>query len=202
MRVISSLTIALIAAAAPAGAAVVEDFETLGPKDTALASLATAVGVITPIAPGNNVWVASPGYTNFGAGNNPTTSSILTANGDEGFELIFAFAAEGFSTQVYLNDLGPAELKLYDGAALKFTFTWLADDDDTNNLFSIGVFGLPVTRMTFVSTLGGRLNTGLDNISLTPLAAIPEPASWAMMVCGLALAGSAMRRRKASVSFA
>nr|WP_281422184.1 PEPxxWA-CTERM sorting domain-containing protein [Sphingobium xanthum] len=56
--------------------------------------------------------------------------------------------------------------------------------------------------MTFVSTLGGRLNTGLDNISLTPLGAIPEPASWALMIGGFALAGAAMRRSKTSVSFA
>jgi hypothetical protein len=202
MRLFHALTIASFAYAAPAAAVVVEDFESAGPKDTALASLVTAVGVFTPIAPGNNVWVASPGYTNFGPGLNPTTSSILTANGDEGFELIFPFVAKGFSTEVYLNDLGPAELKLYDGATLKFTFIWAADGDDTNNLFSIGVFGLPVTRMTFVSTLGGRLNTGLDNISLTPLGAIPEPASWALMIGGFALAGAAMRRSKTSVSFA
>ena len=33
-------------------------------------------------------------------------------------------------------------------------------------------------------------------------AAVPEPASWAMMIGGLAVAGAAMRRRKAVVRFA
>jgi len=33
-------------------------------------------------------------------------------------------------------------------------------------------------------------------------SAVPEPASWAMMIGGLAVVGSAMRRRKTAVSFA
>lgn len=38
--------------------------------------------------------------------------------------------------------------------------------------------------------------------SLTETPAVPEPASWAMMIGGLAVVGSAMRRRKTEVSFA
>jgi hypothetical protein len=203
MRLFHALTMASLAAATPAAALVVEDFESAGPKDVALSSLMTSVGLFTPIAPGNNVWVASPGYTNFGPGLNPTTSSILTANGDEGFELVFALAASSFQTQIYLNDLGPATLELFNDATLLFSITYQADGDDTNNLVGLGVWhSVPMTRMTFVSTLGGRLNTGLDNISLSPFGAVPEPSSWALMIGGFALAGAAMRRKRASVSFA
>jgi hypothetical protein len=35
-----------------------------------------------------------------------------------------------------------------------------------------------------------------------PVRGVPEPATWAMMIGGFALAGSAMRRRKSAVSFA
>ncbi len=37
---------------------------------------------------------------------------------------------------------------------------------------------------------------------LAPAAAVPEPATWAMMIGGFAFAGAAMRRRRASVAFA
>ncbi|MBO9581209.1 MAG: PEPxxWA-CTERM sorting domain-containing protein [Sphingobium sp.] len=46
---------------------------------------------------------------------------------------------------------------------------------------------------------------GLSNILLTGNAAVtpvPEPASWALMIGGMALAGGLMRRRKVAVSFA
>lgn len=43
---------------------------------------------------------------------------------------------------------------------------------------------------------------GLDNVSLTAESAVPEPATWAMMIAGFGLVGSAMRRRKIAMSFA
>lgn len=202
MRFASALFVALIASAAPAAAVVVETFEAAGPKDVALASLSTSVGVFNPIAPANNVWVASPGYNNFGPGLNPTTSSILTSNGDEGIELIFAFLSPHFEADVYLNDLGPATLTLFSGANIVGLFDFSADADSTNNLRSISLTfggGVLMDRMTFVSTAGGRLNTGLDNVGIT---AVPEPATWAMMIGGFALAGAAMRRRTTRFSFA
>ena len=43
-------------------------------------------------------------------------------------------------------------------------------------------------------------NEGSITISVNP--AVPEPASWAMMIGGLGLVGAAMRRRQATVRFA
>jgi len=36
----------------------------------------------------------------------------------------------------------------------------------------------------------------LDNVVMTAAAAVPEPATWAMMILGFGLAGTAMRRRR------
>ena len=51
------------------------------------------------------------------------------------------------------------------------------------------------TRLQFTNTTPvGDNFTGLDNVSL---AAVPEPASWGLMILGFGLVGGAMRRRSA-----
>lgn len=47
----------------------------------------------------------------------------------------------------------------------------------------------------------GFFQLGVDNVSVIG-GAVPEPASWAMMLGGFGLVGGALRRRRASVSFA
>ncbi len=44
----------------------------------------------------------------------------------------------------------------------------------------------------------------IDDLSVlaAPVSAVPEPASWALMLTGFALAGAALRRRRAIVAFA
>lgn len=57
--------------------------------------------------------------------------------------------------------------------------------------------------MTFSIGTTSQDNVGplLDNISLN-ISAVPEPATWALMIGGFALAGVSLRRRKTAVSFA
>ncbi|WP_174274345.1 PEPxxWA-CTERM sorting domain-containing protein [Sphingomonas bacterium] len=50
----------------------------------------------------------------------------------------------------------------------------------------------------YVENPGYEINTKFE----VSAAAVPEPASWAMMVGGFGLMGAAMRRKKAAVSFA
>ena len=57
-----------------------------------------------------------------------------------------------------------------------------------------------------VGTTGGFLTfTNSSNVQFSgqvgPVAAVPEPATWAMMIAGFGLAGAAMRRRAPKVSY-
>lgn len=45
-------------------------------------------------------------------------------------------------------------------------------------------------------------DTAITPSQATPAGAVPEPASWAMMMVGFGVVGAAMRRRKAAISFA
>ena len=49
---------------------------------------------------------------------------------------------------------------------------------------------------------GGLINTGKPPVVTPPGGAVPEPATWAMMIAGFGIAGAALRRRKVAVSFA
>lgn len=197
MRVSLLLALAAAMAAAPAAAVTLtEDFETLGPRDTLLAGpLATAIGSITALAgvPFPNLFLSSPGYNNFGSGNNPTTSVILTANGDEAFSANLAFAARTVSMDVYLNDFGPAQLRFYNGATLLGTLAFAIADPNFQTV-SYTSLGPLITSFVFDSTLGGQLNTGLDNISIT--TGVPEPANWALLIAGFGVVGAARRRQR------
>ena len=54
-----------------------------------------------------------------------------------------------------------------------------------------------------IGNVNGYVSAGSNSTSFTLLSSgVPEPASWAMMLGGFSLVGSAMRRRRASVSFA
>ena len=52
----------------------------------------------------------------------------------------------------------------------------------------------------YSSQAGAKLQ--LDNINVSAVNAVPEPATWAMMIGGFGLAGAAMRRRRTVVRFA
>ena len=59
--------------------------------------------------------------------------------------------------------------------------------------------GLGVQHLVVSGTSGGSGSYG-GVISFTPVAAVPEPAAWAMMILGLGLAGAALRRQRQQIS--
>jgi hypothetical protein len=49
---------------------------------------------------------------------------------------------------------------------------------------------------------GNTVNVASGTISSTMTTSVPEPATWAMFVCGFGLIGAALRSRKVRISFA
>ena len=177
-----------------------ETFESVPvPKDAPIASFTKAgikyIGQAG--SPFPNVFISSPGYFNYGAGLNPTTTSILTANGDEDIliQFVSSYFAAGFD--VYYNGLGPATTSFFNGTTLLGSITY-------NGAAFLGFNGFiasastPITSIHFLSTLGGQLNTGIDNLAVfnVPITTAPEPATLTLFAAG-GLALALVRRRRA-----
>ncbi len=69
----------------------------------------------------------------------------------------------------------------------------------------------PSVRLTFLSSTSlasSSLGVGLDNVTFDSLggqaggSAVPEPATWAMMIAGFGLAGAGLRRRRQAAALA
>ncbi len=70
--------------------------------------------------------------------------------------------------------------------------------DATFGHHSFDILGIGGSQtVIFVVNAAKNDNTDalLDNVSVTRQGGVPEPAEWALMLTGFALAGSALRRR-------
>lgn len=190
---------ATFTAAAP-GTVIIENFEDspAGMRDILLPSYTGPGGEIsfTPFdgSPVPNVFIANAGYNNFGAGQNPTTSIILTANGNEGFDGTLASAAYALGFNVYLND-SPFTVSFFNGLTALGVLTFDSPLVPGNNLGFAGITndgGITSFRIQAVN--GGNINTGIDDIRIQ--AAIPEPGTWALMLLGFGALGGSLRFRR------
>jgi hypothetical protein len=171
-----------------ASAILVEDFESVFPKDTALPSFTSnGITYTGTQASSPNVWVASPGYTNFGVP--VTTSSVLTANGPEDFRLDLSVPATAIGFDIYYNGVETVNLAFYDENSFNFASM------SSGAAAGIGFMGFssdtPITRVTFHSTGGERINTGIDNVRMVP---IPAPGAALLGMIGATLVGWFRRR--------
>jgi len=169
----------------------VEDFEAVVPKNTALPSFThNGITYAGTQATNPNVWVASSGYTNFGVP--VTTSSVLTSTGPEDFVVdLSAFDYTAIAFDAYLNNLGPVVVEVYgsaptpimtisDGRGAGMWFTGITTDE-------------PITSIHWTSVGGASVNTGIDNL----LVGYAVPAPDVILLCALG-AGTVgwLRRRK------
>lgn len=139
---------------------------------------------------------------------NTSTNSILNLTSAAG---LFSFISLGYSgsTSNFIpggraDGMNSVTFTGFDGAAQLFSQTVvLGDYDGFDNYMTLTGPTAAIDRLN-IATQGFVLN--LDNIvTSSPIAAaVPEPATWAMMIAGFGAVGFAMRRRRtqATVRFA
>ncbi|WP_353200316.1 PEPxxWA-CTERM sorting domain-containing protein [Sandarakinorhabdus sp.] len=163
---------------------------------------------------------AEGGYALVNGSSNPTNSAdptggVLTNNYgyktttvtkvDGGlFDFISVDLADGFNNMNYF----PATGFNRQGGDVLFTFT-TGSGSTTQTITIDGIPGLQtftfnMTGLTSVSYLPQTTFNGYiqaDNFVVSAATgAVPEPASWAMLIAGFGLTGAAMRRRRTAVA--
>lgn len=109
----------------------------------------------------------------------------------------------GYGSGTTINDGSPLAPSVYVGllggviAGLRMDGIRL---DQFNGLDPNGTWKLWVTDDLILNR--GSLAGATLSITADPQAAVPEPASWALIIGGFGLSGMAMRRRQTAISFA
>lgn len=102
----------------------------------------------------------------------------LAGNPDGGpAQKIMSTVATGSSSQSYTFDTTGATRD--DMGWSPFEYSFVADS--------------ATTTLSFTSSMGGAYGAALDAVSVS--GAVPEPATWALMILGFGAVGGAMRRR-------
>ena len=139
------------------------------------------------------MWViASPGYPNFGT---PiTTTSIVTADGNEDFTVAFGIPKTAVGFDTYTTPGGPSTVRLFGSGGLLGTYS--VNQDSTK----VGFFGVtsstPITSIRWTGASDPRLNTGIDNLRtgsvLSATTSVPEP----LTIIGTLIGGTAAFRMR------
>ena len=199
---------ALMTIAAPALAAPIVSLP--GGSVVTLGALQQSNGP-TSIAPGIVFTATNDGYVGyqdawgFGTHDEWSGTSMLGLNSALGsFTLTFDKAITGFLAEVNWAD------DLYDDSSVT-AFDMAGNEIDRINLtehsmdleepgfLGFGNTTAPIKSIRFTNSF-----IGIRNLAITSTAAVPEPATWAMMLVGFGMMGAAMRHRRTStkVSFA
>ena len=138
-------------------------------------------------------------FATFGSGNvegeGSVTSQTFATVAGRTYTLSFDYGVFNFPSQVLIYTLDGL------GGGTVFDNTGTSNLDDAFSTFTTTFVGNGQNSvLTFYAFSNGGDNADLllDNILL--VGEVPEPATWAMMIGGIGLAGGAMRRRRANAS--
>lgn len=235
MRLISVLAVsAAIAATTPAHAAQVffDGFENDSPAIGlgSLTNWSVAPGTVDVVAASNpyGINVTGPASGNvLDLDGTPGPAAIYSNalfNFNAGDVITFSFdvggsqrsaASDSFYAGLFVN---PALVGLFSGTGLT-TAPGIYDGNQLTSITSLAGLTTPFTsssiqfkavgagslQMAFYTTSADNVGPLLDNVKLDISSAVPEPATWALMLLGFAAIGGAMRSRRrshVSVSYA
>lgn len=155
----------------------VEDFEAVEPKNTALGSFESNGNTYTGLggAPFPNVYVITAGLSFVP----PNTSSVLTGNGVEDYRVDLGTPSEAVGFDTYLNAAGPATVEVHGAGGLLDTIIHSHDPA------VIGFLGItatePITAIRWTTMGGNVIDTGIDNLRQ---GVVPEPTTLGVFVAG------------------
>lgn len=132
---------------------------------------------------GNNHGSISQMLTGLTIGQLYAVSFALAGNPDGGGATKVAVASDGGSQAEVFNFLQAGNTKANMG--------WI------NQVFTFTATGASA-NLTFSGTQDNAYGPALDNVSIS--AAVPEPATWAMMISGFGLIGLTLRRRRTALA--
>ncbi len=172
------------ASSPPAGSVVICDFD----STTCDVTTGPLVQIKTPPADGNGAPPANSTYPG---------SAYLSVLGGGQADIMFGSAVSGFSFDWgSIDAYNTLTLFTTDGSETIIpgsSFITPANGDQvapgTNGLFS-------ATGTDGTQFLGFRLNSSQNSFEIDNVAAVPEPATWAMMLFGFGAVGFGMRRRR------
>ncbi len=152
--------------------------------------------------------ITSKAAFSFAAGDVVTLSFDLSgsqrSNGINDFSALVLFtSAIDYSNLVLDFGSGPGAPSSGSSVSAIMTGTVAATDPFQTRSISFTALDAGSLKIAFGTTSHDNIGPLLDNVALdvTP-GAVPEPASWALMIGGFALAGASLRRRKAVLRFA
>jgi hypothetical protein len=145
----------------------------------------------------NNVAGASVRFSSDESLTGTLSNGQARISGTDGTLTTLTFGIDGFTfSEVEFNINAIAN-----GVATVTFATALGDyvyNISQNGQNYLGAFGAPITSVTITTNPGGIIGD-VRQVRLGGIAAVPEPAVWAMMVGGFGLVGGVIRRRAKAV---
>ncbi|WP_237709486.1 PEPxxWA-CTERM sorting domain-containing protein [Sphingomonas sp. KC8] len=145
-----------------------------------------------------------------GAGGNPLTGTVTFFLTDGGTFTNFEFNLPGIPGTPPPAEAQSVTFTMLNAAGVAYTSTGDYPTFDMNG-YGDNWFSGRATNGDVIKSITFKLNptnSGVDSLKQVRLggiaaAAVPEPATWAMLICGFGLVGLSMRRRqKVSVTYA